>query len=409
MPIEQTQQPSKPKSERRESIFESPPREFEYKDAEGKIICHVIIELSRNTEAVGYERAEVQRIKKLVLIGEKEGKQTKLDLMSFAQAIDSEIEVMVTMKHNSIESAYYNDFHHRIVLEDLARPENILTFLHELGHAAQKKEKRFANLTAADKYSRGVYSEVKTSIDIVTESMDLPLNEEQQRALQEYRELDAVFQKLYSEQYDIKAKLESYKSSSANIEQRLADINYLEARHAQIGAQIATLRDRVKKLLKPLEPLLSLPQKINERNATARALVWARQFKQLQGIDLLRPQAITAALPKFARSYADCLGAMGDMLSMLFKKTPQQAERALTGFIASTNSLNEEFFSLLQSGFKIRPSKRLTDFALGTYKADTRAIRQTYGRTPSPKETDAEVLGWQDIEDSAMTKEAAPK
>jgi len=400
MQPEQLPKQAKTKLERRESIFNTVQKEYELKDSDGKIMCRVIVELTRNVERLDRQNGlvEVQHVNKLTLMGEKDGKQTELDLLAFARDIDPEIEVLTEAKRNTVDSAFFAPYFHRIVLKELDTPEGILSFLHELGHAAQKKEKRFADMSTADKGRRfRSPEELETTLYIISESLKIHPNEQQLRALETQKALVEDRRKIFQELLEIKYYLEAPSHSGTSPERHLSEIKQFEERQRVLEQERDRLYRIEDEVLKPLEPLLSLPQKINERNATARALVWARGFRQSHGIDLLRPHGPAASLTRIANSYSDYLRSMPEALKAIVDKSPRDAEKIVNQMISSGMSIYEEFNALLKSRLRRRASKNLTDFALGTYKADTRTMRRTYGRTPSPKELDSEILGREDI------------
>src|SRR5688572_12271725 len=124
-------------------------RSFEYRDIEGKVLGKAEIELEgpeielEYRTAKGKEPGRGRKLRSFVIRGEKDGKPTELDMMAMANP--NGVEVISSTEH--LENYHYADDAKRALAPPLETATDVGVLLHELGHADQYHEERFAKIT----------------------------------------------------------------------------------------------------------------------------------------------------------------------------------------------------------------------------------------------------------------------
>lgn len=212
------------KGEKRESMRET----YEYRDAEGKLICTAEAEYgplgpddAKDFDAndLGTEKISGRLLKSLRLVGEK----GEIDLVELAQA--SDIKIIVSDKRlgnyefrekaeKPAESAGgYVEKSDRVLVPPLENLLDVGIALHELGHAAQYKDEAFSGI-------KDLYAVGKDPIG----SVSLSRLDEIKAALPETRTLAPMLAELKSLREELEGKtaeIRDKKSEISSIESRL--------------------------------------------------------------------------------------------------------------------------------------------------------------------------------------------
>lgn len=124
--------------ERYEERGEAPRQQFDYYDEKGELICSAVIEFEKFRDEAG------KRVRSLVLKGELDGRPTEVDLMEMTDAIKNEVSMV--MSKERLPNYHYNSVDKITFVPPLETALDLAVALHELGHAGQFHDERFAPL-----------------------------------------------------------------------------------------------------------------------------------------------------------------------------------------------------------------------------------------------------------------------
>jgi hypothetical protein len=150
---------------------EAPPivRNYEYKDAQGRLLGRAELTLAPEPVDLPFARAKDKqptkgrKVLSFVLRGEKDGVPTELDILPFADPHGT--EVIAADEH--IENYQYEDDKGRAFVPPLESPLDVSVLLHELGHADQFRDARYQPLVPF--YGRA--QKVAAGVPLASESM----------------------------------------------------------------------------------------------------------------------------------------------------------------------------------------------------------------------------------------------
>ncbi|HTK05137.1 MAG TPA: hypothetical protein VL500_06125 [Candidatus Eisenbacteria bacterium] len=150
MPERPTPEGFLPKEEAKESQeAEIVRRRFEYRDANGEVLGTAEVELEgpeielEYKTVKGKEPGKGRKLRSFIIRGEKDGTPTEIDMMELANPHG--VEVVSATEH--LENYHYSDDAKVAMAPPLESPIDVGVFLHELGHADQYHEQRFAKIT----------------------------------------------------------------------------------------------------------------------------------------------------------------------------------------------------------------------------------------------------------------------
>jgi hypothetical protein len=353
---------------------EGPIRKLEYKNARGEKICDVEIRMSEVSEALpGKPDLIGRKLEAYVLTKVVDGKQVTVDLMEIAGAKQLGAEAFFVENKKDVAFNDEKEGKKYIAMSSLESPLDAVTFLHEFGHTAQNQDPRFEGIKQNYSLGRWVdsapnlisYDRIKQSLDAI----DLKLTPEQQSALDAYKTLDkGAFDLLVDESVGQKKLAELKQATGGDLQQRVNDLKALETKLDTLKGQIAAGAEQRKQLLKTLEPIVSLPMRMMERDATARAFVNARKVKKM-GINLFEPVTVSKdELSPMQKGYYEAFGTQKDCGS-------------------SVKNVFSRMWSKLTGDKTIETSARkdMGEFALWSYDATMGKMREAYGGAPRPK------------------------
>ncbi len=256
-------------------------KEYEIKNKEGQFIARVKLEIVDDLTMLEDARWK-RRLKKIELLN-KDG-----EVIDIFSKLNIEAEVYLT---SGFHASFFSDSF-RVLIPELTSPERILTLLHELGHVKQRKEDWSEDQENLSYFARMMFNPVLSVMGFIgIEPKTWTL------IAREFNRLLGI--------PDARRRLTISQKDLSNI-QILVDtfvfvrqirLNLLE-KEGSTQEQINTAMQEQLSVLEKLKTYDKLIRdnltellRMEERDATVRALKWLREWKTIYGIDLLQDGA----------------------------------------------------------------------------------------------------------------------
>jgi hypothetical protein len=372
---------------------EAQTRAIEYVDAGGKKICDVRVELEKPEPYPDNPSKTCQRIKRFILLGQKDQKPTEVDLMQLVGAEASGTTAYL-VEGTDINTSGKKNGQQFIAVSSLNDALAAATFLHEFGHIAQAEDPRLDGIR--NKYSLDRLGKENTPIfDLdriqqVADATNLELTDAQRHAL---KVIEGLEDKINTADIDLRVArtmLEQVQAGKYGL-----DPTNLKAMVEEYEQQIVSNQEKLTELnailtnaLTALKPIIDLPKRMLERDATARAFKNMRKIRQETGINLFAPvRKHRNALTDLQRKYVDiwkpeekpktdCGEATEGLLGRVWSRMVGRKQRPEPEAAAPSDPT-----VVMDARFD------LADYALFTYDARMRDMRKIYGRAPMAKKS----------------------
>lgn len=250
---------SVPQLEAREPVIE---RAFFITDSDGVARCQVVLVKSRiRRPLAGDASIRGQRMFQCVLKSEQGGRSVEIDLCELVRSIDPE----VTIDLSDSTYAYYSPHEKRIVIRGMSNVFGVYTLLHELGHVIQSQDPRFQMI---DRY----YGLMDAYARQLAGGRSFP-------DISQLRRTITVIERA-SKILGLAERAEPFLARLAVLERRTTELDSSSRKEERSRCFIEG-----RELLEALKPILTLPQKILERDANNRMLRLLRYLKKM-GINL---------------------------------------------------------------------------------------------------------------------------
>jgi len=231
---------------------------YEYRDAEGKLACKAEAEYGPMSD----EEARYISCSGRMLTGLKiKGDKGMVDVFELTGASG----ITIIVPDALLKACEYHDDRRSILALRLDNLLNLGSLLHELGHAIQYREESYEAITSLYYWGNAPVA------DVPSDTLD-----EMLAAVSEAKALAPLVDRLKNLREKV-AKLRQDLSSEATsdslslqkeLHDALAEIHAIDASH-------------------DLERLIKAPQRMMERDATSRALIWLRSIRMITGADVL--------------------------------------------------------------------------------------------------------------------------
>jgi len=264
-------------------------KEIEYRDAGGNFLGKAEIELGDEEELkTGDDVKMARQLRSLRLVGEKDGKPVRLNLLNVTNKFVSKIYV----GGGSIKGGSHEGDTNQIWISSLDTPMDLAVLLHELGHSWQYKENRgegkFEKIRRVYWMSRKVFKSkkelgvmppfpfLKSTMEAVSEAIP-------ETAKYLTNEKIVALEKLEAEK-------DAYMAEWGRIGRTLEISSVDDPRFDGIKAAINEIYKEREKIYASMDiyKILTLPARMMERDAWARALKWLRIIRQRVGIDFFK-------------------------------------------------------------------------------------------------------------------------
>lgn len=303
---------------------------FEFCDSDDRRICRAEIELEGTEKEIPPPPPEEDEEKKVkvqtpirgrvlracILHGEKDGKPKKIDLLHHIKIDTTEIFI----SSQRLSSYDYDNDANRIVVPPLETLTDIGVFLHEAGHAKQHEEKRFEKVADLYKIEKDIFKKnrpldlelLRTVIveirEVVPEIAHLITDEH----LKEFSELWETIMQEKAEEERRHILFLGMHEKERDAEKKDTLRKNLDGVQKEIQGLDAELDELLREF--QIREIVMVATKILERDATRRALAWAREIREVAGIDLFARHVVPAQ-PTAKRGRTDRhLGSTADSL-----------------------------------------------------------------------------------------------
>ena len=329
---------------------------YEYRDADGEIICHARAILSaEKIDLPGKKGLKGRKIESFTLSKDASGGKA-VDLLKLA--LSEEMNVPAYFVEGDKRTSEYVASHKYVMISSLETAFDVATVLHEFGHAEQDNtDPAYSALSETFVLARAMgikrhdvirYRHLQ-KLDEALPQLAPEMQKNFDTVMREYKSVDEEYGRLDEAVDELKKELEIMRMNGGNnlpaaIREKELE---LERKMAALKAQI----ELKTVLLERISVVIKLPTKLLERDATARAIKKMHAIREENDIDLFKKAHLPAGLK--TALYEKWVGQSG-------------CEDSVAEGLKEVND----------------PASFYEQYALWTYYADDANMKKDYGHIP---------------------------
>jgi hypothetical protein len=291
-------------------------RSYEYRDVEGRLIGRAEVALDAEETELPPDKdskdapVKARRLRSFALHGEKDGAPTRVDMLGLDLVHGDAIGVYVASER--LDNYDYDDEKKRATVPPLETPTDVGVYLHELGHASQHHETRFADVADLYGAEKDVYkhdqldlAELRKTVREIRDAVPDAEGLLTDAQLDELSEIEAEMDQKEREHVMLLGAMakeaNKKKPNDDAVEELKRKADAAEAEGAELAEELKDAADAL-----GIADFVAIPTSIMERDATRRAFEWARKIRAEAGVDLFARHAAPAEATARATHAGGC-------------------------------------------------------------------------------------------------------